>query len=243
MKTKELIKRLQELDPSGETEVLIGNRDISKFIYDSPAYWDGRAQVAEFDERGLPIKSKIITGGSKICLDSIDIEEKYFDSLVDEGKEYPIETYSTPGNWLYHDWLIKKLKWCQQAKHFSINHGDLEFIEEIKEVESRLHSEAIEVMKHDIQKTLSKTAKRVYGQVIKKMEEFDIPFFVTVHRNESKDFCLESRSSKYFNVAVEGDSIYTYNWPNRDTKTPFDASVFDWNALKEKIVTNWTSDY
>jgi hypothetical protein len=44
MKTKELIKRLQEEDPSGEIEVCVGNVDIH-FVERMPAYYDGSLQV------------------------------------------------------------------------------------------------------------------------------------------------------------------------------------------------------
>lgn len=48
MKTKELIKRLQEADPSGEVEVCVGNEDIL-FVAKAPAYYDGCFQVLKRD--------------------------------------------------------------------------------------------------------------------------------------------------------------------------------------------------
>ena len=44
MKTKELIRQLQEADPSGEEEVCVDNVDIH-FIETLPAYYDGKSQV------------------------------------------------------------------------------------------------------------------------------------------------------------------------------------------------------
>jgi hypothetical protein len=44
MKTKELIRLLQEADPSGEIECCVGNEDIY-FVACEPAYYDGTLQV------------------------------------------------------------------------------------------------------------------------------------------------------------------------------------------------------
>ena len=48
MKTKELIKRLQEIDPSGEIECCIMNMDIH-FADLMPAYWDGTLEILKRD--------------------------------------------------------------------------------------------------------------------------------------------------------------------------------------------------
>ncbi len=44
MKTKELIRRLQKEDPSGELEVSVGNEDIH-FVHRAEGYWDGCQQI------------------------------------------------------------------------------------------------------------------------------------------------------------------------------------------------------
>jgi len=44
MKVKDLIKQLQELDPTGEIEVCVGNNDIIDISL-FPAYYDGYLQV------------------------------------------------------------------------------------------------------------------------------------------------------------------------------------------------------
>lgn len=49
MKTKELIRRLQEEDPSGEAEVVVGGEDIY-FVEAMPAYYDGRPTLLVHDE-------------------------------------------------------------------------------------------------------------------------------------------------------------------------------------------------
>jgi hypothetical protein len=48
MKTSELIKHLQEADPSGEMECCLGNHDIH-YVSAEPAYWDGCLQVLKRD--------------------------------------------------------------------------------------------------------------------------------------------------------------------------------------------------
>ena len=53
MKTKELIKRLQEADPSGETDVCVGNEDIL-FVAREPGYYDGCFQVLDRDPAKEP---------------------------------------------------------------------------------------------------------------------------------------------------------------------------------------------
>lgn len=65
MKTKELIKQLQEADPSGEEEVCVGN--VSIVHVDSlPAYYDGPLQVIIYDEKGLIKSGKYKRSGKKI---------------------------------------------------------------------------------------------------------------------------------------------------------------------------------
>ena len=78
MKTKELIRRLQEQDPSGEHEVCVDNMDIVS-VYAEPAYWDGRLQVLERDEDGKIIGARYETEGFKITIEARSISEILFD--------------------------------------------------------------------------------------------------------------------------------------------------------------------
>lgn len=48
MKTSELIRRLQEADPTGELEVTVGKTDIH-FVNVMPCYYDGHVQVLKRD--------------------------------------------------------------------------------------------------------------------------------------------------------------------------------------------------
>ena len=88
MKTKEVIRQLQEADPTGEAEVCVGNVDIL-FIDKSPAYYDGKLQVLERDEnqKGYNIVgAKLLSNGIKIVINPMSI----YDALW-EDPELPID--------------------------------------------------------------------------------------------------------------------------------------------------------
>jgi hypothetical protein len=89
MKTNELIRRLQEADPSGEMEVTVGKTDIH-FIGRSPAYWDGCYQILKRDPAlegkcyniiGAEIRSE----GSHICINTHSVED-----ILDENPDAPV---------------------------------------------------------------------------------------------------------------------------------------------------------
>lgn len=89
MKTKELIRLLQEEDPSGEIECCIGNADI-KCVYLETAYWDGCLQVFKRNESGKVIGAKYISEGMKLQIDSMSIEDAIY-SIPDLEVEYTSE--------------------------------------------------------------------------------------------------------------------------------------------------------
>lgn len=99
MKTKELIKILQDADPEGETECCIGNEDIH-YVTVEPAYWDGRLQVLERDHSKNPyyniIGGKYTTRGHKVLIRPISITEAIC-TAVEFGQEFPVD-YSELGN-------------------------------------------------------------------------------------------------------------------------------------------------
>ena len=88
MKTKELIKRLQEEDPSGEMDVCVGNADILG-IHSQPAYWDGCLQTLIRDESSPYyniIGARYSSEGSKVCIQPLSISDAIF-----EKPDLPIE--------------------------------------------------------------------------------------------------------------------------------------------------------
>src|SRR5271154_5815793 len=78
MKGKELIRLLQEIDPTGEIEVSVGNIDIWD-VHQEPAYWDGKLQLLVHDESKKPyfdiVGGKYVVSGSKIVITPMSITE------------------------------------------------------------------------------------------------------------------------------------------------------------------------
>ena len=77
MKTKALIRLLQEVDPEGETEVCVDNADIH-FVERLEAYWDGRLQVLirNPDEVYYNVEGvRFISSGEKVRLNLLSFED------------------------------------------------------------------------------------------------------------------------------------------------------------------------
>ena len=72
MKTKELIRRLQEADPTGGEHCCIDNADIGEISIE-PAYYDGGLHIIERDEDGLPVRGRRTRRGKKIVLTPLTI--------------------------------------------------------------------------------------------------------------------------------------------------------------------------
>lgn len=83
MKTAELIRRLQEADPSGEAECVVGGQDIY-FVSAEPGYYDGEYQVLVHDpakrDRAWSIVGAIVTRrGTKVRLHVMGIRDCLLD--------------------------------------------------------------------------------------------------------------------------------------------------------------------
>jgi hypothetical protein len=88
MKSKDLIKQLQELDPTGDVEVCVGSVDIFTAMR-VPAYYDGALEVLIRDDSKKPYYDvtgvKITYEGEKINLQTLsisDVLEEDFDAIV-----------------------------------------------------------------------------------------------------------------------------------------------------------------
>lgn len=93
MKTNELIRRLQEADPSGDMEVTVGKTDIY-FLQKIPGYYDGCHQILKRDsalegECYNIIGAEIRSEGQHICIETHDIRT----ALVD-NPDFPV-TYDS----------------------------------------------------------------------------------------------------------------------------------------------------
>lgn len=86
MKSKELIKMLQEVDPSGEIECCVGNINVVG-VEVLPAYYDGTLQVVKLDEFGNPVSAKYVRNGQKIVLKIMDIYNCILDSINHDCSE------------------------------------------------------------------------------------------------------------------------------------------------------------
>ncbi len=78
MKTKDLIRLLQEADPKGETEVCVDNADIY-FVERLEAYWDGRLQVLIRNPDKAPYYNvegvRFLSRGEKVRLNLLSFED------------------------------------------------------------------------------------------------------------------------------------------------------------------------
>jgi hypothetical protein len=78
VKTKEVIRLLQQEDPSGEEEVCVGNVDVH-FITSEPAYYDGALQVLLRDPAKEPyyniVGGKYIRTGKKVVIHTLSISD------------------------------------------------------------------------------------------------------------------------------------------------------------------------
>jgi len=95
MKTKELIRQLQEQDPTGEAECCINNQDIH-FVEALPAYYDGALEVLTRDLAktgyyniigGKFIRDQNVT---KVAIHPMSIEDLYIDHGV-EGWPFQLD--------------------------------------------------------------------------------------------------------------------------------------------------------
>ena len=79
MKTRELIRLLEEADPSGELECCIQNCDIN-FVDVAPAYYDGPLELLHrsgSDEKA--VAASLTTTGQKVRIHALSIEDIIYD--------------------------------------------------------------------------------------------------------------------------------------------------------------------
>ena len=109
MKTKELIRQLNEADPSGEEEVCVGNTDIH-FADRWPAYYDGCLQVLKRDESNpcYNITGAEIRGeGVKVQIHTLSIK-----NAILEDPDMEVTFDGEP-----REWYVERIKeWRKEAK-------------------------------------------------------------------------------------------------------------------------------
>ncbi len=91
MKTAELIRRLQEADPTGEHECVVDNRDIF-FATVEPMYYDGRPWLLKRDPSKAPYWDvtglRLVRGGDKIQIRTLSVDD-VFDAVPTASVDYP----------------------------------------------------------------------------------------------------------------------------------------------------------
>jgi hypothetical protein len=95
MKTRELIKQLQEADPTGEIEVCVGNRAIWS-VWNNEAYWDGHLHILERKDPTdvwKPTGYRITNKGRKVQITVLDLPDIFLDYPdlpveVESGAQY-----------------------------------------------------------------------------------------------------------------------------------------------------------
>lgn len=98
MRTREVIRQLNEQDPSGELEVAVGNVDIF-YIERLPAYYDGPLQVLKrsgkpcYDVTGAEVRRS----GHKVSIRTLSIGDALHENpdLLVEGEAAYVKPYET----------------------------------------------------------------------------------------------------------------------------------------------------
>lgn len=117
MKTKELIRLLQKVDPSGETECNCNGEDIWT-VEGLPGYYDGSYQVLIRDPAQAPFYDitgvKVTREGNKVCIRTMSIEEVIYDDIDAE-----IILHSSLADFQKASYREKVNKAVEQAKLFN----------------------------------------------------------------------------------------------------------------------------
>ena len=134
MKTKELIAELQRIDPDGEGEVCVDNRDIY-YVAREPAYWDGRLQRLVIDETKKPYwciaGGKFVSRGDKISIQALSLFDLATDDPdtpveFDEGSkcyEEMIENCRHIGRAIQNEQAIPGSSWHVDLAEMVLEHG------------------------------------------------------------------------------------------------------------------------
>lgn len=114
MKTNELIRLLQEADPSGEVECCIDNHDIYS-VELWPAFYNGFLEILVRDPSLRPyydvVGGIIRRTGQKIRLRSLPLEDAVWDAV---DKDFPIDIEETHVETRQH--IEKEVqKWREEA--------------------------------------------------------------------------------------------------------------------------------
>lgn len=245
MKTKDLIKQLQEIDPEGEMDVCINNEDIS-YIIANPSYYDGRLQkVTKRGDYGVPEETTITTQGWKINLTPLDLSDKYIDSILEDNEEYSIKTEGGCGSeygWLQAKWLDFKVKNIYWVKLF-LENSKSSYYDDISEknffIDSLIEKYRQET-KNGILSSIGNVGKKANKSITKLVEWISC-------MNIIKCFGCIRQSSKYYHISFEGMSICKWAIHKRTGKITFykneEEVSFDFNDDNKYLIERLLYDY
>jgi hypothetical protein len=118
MKTKELIKLLQEVDPSGDIEVVVNGAPIH-FATTLPAYYDGALQILKANKDDGLISMALTDQGSKVMIYTCDLDDFLFE---DPDAEVSVSGLSVARELRYR----AKIKYLRQKNKEIIEQADKE---------------------------------------------------------------------------------------------------------------------
>lgn len=246
MKTKDLIRKLQEIDPEGEMEVCVHNQDIHGSIYAEPAYWDGRLQrISKRDEHGWPIETTIETGGSKINLSPLDLSDKYTDTLIEDGEEYQILTNGglpKGYNWLDADWTARKVDWLIWAEKYIEDdiksHGftkepekKLEFIRNLQE---KYKNWMVDALREYAKKSFKRKQRTSAIKLIEKLTE-KRPIVLDVFRHGKDYAAMTGASWRGHEFQTYDNGVVKYKRHRDSDYVEIDLNIFDFDVIVEEF--------
>lgn len=254
MKTKDLIKHLQEIDPKGEFEVCIENSDI-EYIDVLPAYYDGRITVIkERDKYMRSLKSEVTGAGTKINLFRHDWTEKFANAITDDLEEYIVESGGgamgqNGYNWLDAEVISRKIK----ITHMVDIYYFLDNINEIKVFTENLRTKYVEYISGHLNEYINKQLKKSMItpalELVRKCQEINFPLEVFRH---GTDYVINQNrqwSGYEFKIDNDGKFYVKDQVNNKQTEkienghsyniTPFvetDIMKFDFKQVKDDYI-------
>ena len=188
MKSKELIRWLQEEDPTGEGEVVVGNDDIH-FLEWKPGYWDGKYTVLIRDESKRPyydiVGAEYRSDGEKLCIRTMSWQD-----VISNDTDAPVKVVDT---------------FCEKRMQNNVD----AWRAEMKAMEKELNEEFVERVKSKLKdgwKIRQPSHERVGKYFVTKW--FKKGFFKDKEENFVQGECEAVLKSGLFDHYREGDFIY-----------------------------------
>lgn len=252
MKTKDLIKHLQEIDPNGEFEICIENADI-EYIDVLPAYYDGRITIVkERDEYMRSLKSEVTGVGTKINLFRHDWTDRFSDEIMYNLAEYIVESGGGAAgqkgyNWLDAEVISRKIK----ITHIIDTYDFLDNIEEVRLFTKELRVKYIDLITEQLTK-YSKILNKKIGKtaliLIEKCKEINFPLEVFRHGSDyvvnqnyhwrGYEFKIDNQGKFYIKDSVNNKQYEELENGRRDITPYVETNImeFDFNIINAEYM-------